>query len=340
MMFDYPLFIYILGIEFLILVVLIFSLAFHRSLFYILNIFYRKRKKILSDYFFTLIDQKLNIDLNNFPGKKRWRRELLEVAESYNLKIKGEDWEKTKKEISTHFLIQYARKWARSFSWKKRNFAARVFNLFPFQEDEEMILKLMNDPEFIVRSPASSAAISLQSEKGIHKALYSIAHDEGYSFYFYQDLLVQNPDKVFEKVIEFAKDPDIHGGALRVLGSHTWSKPIPFLKDDLESPDPVIRRLGYKVLLNNEYQNRQEYFIKGLLDADEEVVLQSIRGIALYDITPHLQKLKEFLENRSWTIRLASARALMKEGKEGPQILKNETNATAREVAKYVMDFG
>lgn len=311
----------------------------HRITAHSMNRKSKERRKIISDYIFQLLqERKLPGDLP-YPGKKKWKRELLKVLEGFDLKIKEELWEGIKKEMSSLYLIYFARKWQSKGAWRKRSFSARVFAIAPFVEDEEIMVKMMNDPEFIVKNPASLAAIRLGSERGIHKALYAIAHEEGYIHFFYQDLLLQNPSSVFEKVLEFAKDPSLMSACLQVLSTTTWSKPIPFLKDTLESPDPFIRSLAYKILLRNEIQDRLAFFEKGLSDADEGVKTASLEGITYYPMEPYFGKLTESLKDSSWPIRYAAAKALKKAGEEGMKILNSQKEGLSFQAAQYVQVF-
>lgn len=338
-MIDYSFFYQVLFIEATLLTLVLAFITLHRIDSAFFQRLSKKRTAKISEYIHSLLEKKIDYDEKAFKKKRVWKKELLEVLESFDSKIQGEFWNEVKKKHIFLFLIQKARKKVHSFFWRKRNFSARVFALFPFPEDEESIMRLMNDPEFIVLGPASLAGIRLESERAIHKALYAIANALGYIQFFYRDLLTYNASSAFSKLLEFAKDPLLHKAVLDVLSSSSWPAPIPFLKEDLASSSADIRRLALKTLARNLLPDGVQYFEKALNDADDGVLLAALQGINQYPSSQAIPKLKKLMNHHSWQIRTAAARVLKKMGEEGIQFLNSLQEGPGKEAAKYVMEF-
>lgn len=336
-MINYPIFLYILAGELFVLIIVVGLIAIHRLRTFFFQTKAKRRKKILTDYIFSLVEGKKEPSDIPYPGKPSWDKQLLQVLESFDAKIKGVEWLKIRFLLAKEHLIPKAVRYAKKSSWIKRNFAARAFAMAPLEEHLQLIVALAKDKEFIVQGPASLALISTATDLGIHKALYAIAHEQGYERYFYEDLLLYKPDEVIQKVVEFAKDPDLHKACLQVLAHKSWSIKIPFLKDDLTSVDPKMRRLGFAVLLNNEFEDREKHFQMGLMDADEEVIHLCLQGICNYPVEPVIPRLQELINHPSWKVRLAAARALKKAGEH---LLQSQAGELAKEAVQYVAEFG
>src|SRR3990167_7741304 len=100
--------------------------------------------------------------------------ELLQVVESFEHRLNAEEWQILKKEIVDHSLRPKAKKLATSRNWQKRALAARIFRPAPTLQEEDLLLLLIQDPSFFVRSFAAAAALSIASPRLIHACIEQI----------------------------------------------------------------------------------------------------------------------------------------------------------------------
>lgn len=307
-----PLVIWVVAAQILIILIFILLMGSHRLFVAQLEKVRRKRRELLKNYLFSLIEQNHLPKMQVYPGKPSWRKELVQELEGFDQKISSEFFNKIKIDLIQTYLLRFARKFIKSFSWKKRHLAARIFALSPMQEDEAFILYLMNDPEFPIKSTASLAAARLGSEQGIHKILYALVHEEGYSHFFYQDLLLFYPHSVFERLLEFAKDPDLRLGCLEVFAKISWPKPIPFLQEDLHSDKLTRRRLAFQVLRYNETENKQDYLKQGLKETDPEILKACLVAVEFMPIDPFIEEIQKLLLSPSWPIKIEAAKLALK----------------------------
>jgi len=270
---------------------------------------------------------------------------LLLVLESFNHRLKGEEWEKLKYKLVSQYLLKVARKRVSSFSWRRRNFAARVFALLPLQKDERSILSLLNDSVFLVKSTASLAAVRLSSEEGIHQILKYMASAYGYSRCFYRDILLQGSLQTFtliQNIASHTKDPSIHLACLDVFSGQTTPISLPFLLKDLQSKDPQILLAALKILSRTLLKNAKAIFLSFLKDPREEIRVEAAAGLKAFVDTSSLKALEKSLADPSWKVRLQVARSLKEMGKKGEAILRRQNikkNQTTYEIAKYALDF-
>lgn len=271
---------------------------------------------------------------------------LLGVLEAFNHRLSGGDWEKLKKEIVSGALLSRARRRAKSRFWRRRIFAARVFALAPFLEDEPLILSLVTDPIFLVRSTASLAAVLLESKKGIELTLQAMARQEnGYAHYYYRDILLQASPGAFIHMAKIAlesKDLSLHLACLEVFSGKTIPCPLPFLEEDLKSSNPQLLLASLKVLARNPILNTESIYQSALLHVNPLIRAEAASGLKAYRTPQTLALLEQTLKDTAWQVRLQAATSLREMGTEGEVILKRQdakTDKKAQEVAQYALDF-
>ncbi len=236
---------------------------------------------------------------------------LLETLEQYDRRIEGDEWGIVKNELADKYLLPVARNWFRSWFWVRRNFAARVFALAPLFRDEFLILVLVDDRSFLVRSIASAACIKLESRKGVLKTLENMNREPGYGRYFYLDLLSQGSDQIFRWVAEIGEAiPELCVVSLEVFSLKTARVPIPFLQTSLKNSNPQIRIAALKVAIRNPQYGSVELFIECLDDPDEKIRVLGAKGLGNYSDQKSYLGLVKGGEDSSWVVRLECARSL------------------------------
>ena len=270
---------------------------------------------------------------------------LLSELELADRRYKGNTWDSLKNEVSQIYLMPRARKYCQSIFWINRNFSARCFALTPFTQDEKKILKLLNDSVFLVRSLAVVATIKLELKEGILKILHLMGQEQGYSRYFYKDMLVNNASlKVLNWIKEFAnceKDPQIHLSCLEVLAGKSINISEDFLNRDLDSNDKTLQLAALKVFVNNPQTNSAKILLKYMNDMDPHIRAQAALGLQYILTKEALEKLEKALCDESWMVRQQAGWSLKKMGKAGLDILRRqtETNKEAYESAQYALKF-
>ncbi|PIS02236.1 MAG: hypothetical protein COT85_06805 [Chlamydiae bacterium CG10_big_fil_rev_8_21_14_0_10_42_34] len=335
-----PLLINFLAAEVSILLFLIIVILIHRLILYFKVKFSRKRNAILSQFFLNLLEKNTPFDINNYPGKKSWKKLTLEIFEAFDRRLKGDEWVSLKNKACEVLLLDTARKWAKSIFWLKRNFAARVFAIYCLPIDEPLILKLMDDHKFLIRSPASLAAIHLESSHGVEKILHAISDEYGFAQFFYRDALLSGSTKVLEIMTQLATNPILHKTILDILGSKSWGKTILFLKNDLISSDPEIHYLALRALIRNLLPDSYPYFHAAATNENPKIRAVGIEGLSLFLGENPWEVLEKALQDPVWAVRVEAGKTLKSGGEKGLEILKRQENPIAKEAANYALVFG
>jgi hypothetical protein len=336
----YPFLISLLVVELFILFALFIAIVFHRFFQFSTSAIKKKRTAKLTDYFLHLVEKKGLFDLKTYPGKMGWHKITLQVLEAFNHRLEGGEWTTVLHSACEALLLKRARKWAKSIFWNKKNFAARAFALYSLPSDEPLILKLMDDKRFLIRSPASLAAIRLGSQMGVEKVLLAMSKEPGYAQFHYRDILLQESQKVFQQLVEGAAKEELHKAALDVLGAKSWGGMVPFLQMDLGSPRADIRALALRVLIRNPLPDSLSYFEKSVKDPDPKVRIMALQGLNLFPSEESWGILENGLSDPVWEVGVEAGKALKNRGVRGEQILKNQPSKLAAEVAHYALQFG
>lgn len=336
----------VLAIEITILILVLFSITFGRIWRYFKDHYDRNQKKklskIITDWLLGKTDYQSNVNLLKIFSKKN----LLLQIENFNSLYKGEEWDSLKRKITEQYFLPIARKWYGHRSWKKRNYAARCFALSPLKEDKNKIFSLAEDSEFLVSSIGAIAAIQLNDKQAVSIVLNNMSKSWGYARAYFRDVFLE-PDniRIFDWIEEIAastEDVSIHLACLEALSGKSITISYPFLKRDLESPNPLIRLAAVKIYAHNPQENSAGILLKCLDDPDENIRVQAAFGLQFHESKECLEKLEQTLSDTSWPVRLEAATTLEKFGQTGWEILRRqvpEKNINAYEVAKYVLRF-
>ncbi len=336
----FSLLIWMLAAEVLIVIALFVGISLHRTYTALLTQTRAQRTALLGYYFLSLLEEKKPYEPHPLFARSGWRKSLLEVLESYNRRLKGDEWSQVREAAVEDLLLPRARRWARSLFWRRRNFAARTFALCPRAADEAPILNLMRDSHFLVRSVASLAAVRLEDRTGIELILRAMSAEPGYALYFYRDVLLQGSRNVFVLVVELASQPALHLACLDLLAAQSWGIPIPFLKDDLVSPHPRTRHLALKILIRNPLPDSAPVFLQAASDPDPYVRATAMNGLLLFPSDETLVVLEKGLSDPIWDVRVEAGRTLKRRGEQGLAILARQTTEPAHSAAHYAQVFG
>ena len=334
----------ILSLELIILIMLLLSLIFRRIFASIIK---KRERNIIQ-----LIDQEIFNSFEQLPFNPRIPifkstppKSLFRILENFNRRYNIPNWIKIRNAISTLYLLPIARKKAYSYFWTNRNFSARCFNICPRQEDTKIILKLLDDPVFLVNSIAAIAAIKLEIKEGITKIVELMSRDTTQSQCLYRDIILQNSsDPIFLWIIELAdntKDLHIHLACLDLLSNKSIVIDHPFLRQDLESEHPHVRLAALKVFARNPQSDSQQILLSHLTDKDDDMRKQAASGLQLFPSSQVIEQLNITLSDPLWDVRFAAALSLKNMGIDGIEVLLKQTESTplAFEAAQYAFQF-
>jgi HEAT repeat protein len=251
---------------------------------------------------------------------------LLKELESFSRRFKSEEWDKIRQQIAVNYLLPKARKHVHSLDWLKRNFAARSFALAPLKMDIALILKLVDDPVFLVRSRAALAAHKIQDRDLIYKLIVHMSDEPGYAHYYFRDLLLElESTKVLEWIEEFGLKETKRFtkiACLDLLSEKSHALTTPLLKEALASEDPLIRYYGIKVYARNPQTESRKILLEALKDPQEDIREEATRGLQYQEGDDVVEALKKGLDDPSWKVKVGAVRSLMKHGNKGARVLE------------------
>lgn len=244
-----------------------------------------KEKKIISQILIDGLEGRKNI--TQTVNKLRVDKcNLLSQLIAFDLCFKGDEWDVIKNAVSHRYLLPKARKSFNSMFWKNRMFSARSFFLTPCLEDGGLILKLLEDPVFLVRSRAAFAAVRLQRKEFIEKVLQKMSAEEGYAHYFYRDILLENSsEQLFTWVQEIliSAPPPLQLACLEILMGKYFPLALTDLTAQLNSEDPEIHLAAIKVLAHNPQKNSSEILRHALKDPDDRCRAVAAQGLENFE---------------------------------------------------------
>ena len=344
---DFNFLFIILAAELIILMLLIFALVFVKVRDYYADKREKYAQQTISLLFLETLEkvedvQPLEVALKPFAND----RILLYQVENFERRFKGGEWDKIKKAVSEIFLLPKARKFYSSPTLSQKNFAARAFALCPFQDDLPKILSLLNDDSFLIRAIAASAAIELEDFAAVDKILFFMSQQEGYTHFFYRDLLVNkssiNVLKYIEEVAEKNKDLAIHLCCLEVLSRKSLIITRHFLTKDLHSADEKIRLAAVRLYAHNLQKESPVVLSLCIEDSYPQIRMEAAIGLRHFLSGSALKLLEKALSDKEWEVRLQAGLSLKNMGKLGQQILDNQSpegNQVAYDTAQYVSHF-
>jgi len=270
---------------------------------------------------------------------------LLSVLEEFERKFSGKNWNKLKASIFSSCLAGRARKYASSRFWKKRNFSARCFALSPFLRDMEIILKLMDDPVFIVRGIVATAAVTHENKEGIYKIIKQMSRSNGYAYHFYRDLLIKGSQRVFQWIEEFAAietDTDFHLACLDVFEAVYFRLTKLDIKKDLNSKDERVHLAALNLLLHNPQPYSMKVISHEMSDQNSHFRSEATMGLEHFLTSKSLRRLRGALKDSDTKVRMSAAATLKKSGDKGLRILRDQNprmDKKAYEAAQFALKF-
>jgi len=342
---SHKIILFLLSVELVILIVLLLLIVLER----IINSLREKNdlaanKKIL-ELIIEHVEEKKQFDPKGDWEKIKSQEQLLNQMELFDKRLSGNEWDSLKKNIARAFLLPYARKLVKNHEWTKRMLAARCFALSPLPEDQADMFSLIDDPVFLIRRTAASAAMKLDNKEAIIKIIHRLSQEFLYTRFFYRDILLHEKSmpilKWIEEIASTEKDETIHITCLDLLADESFDGDFPFLAADMKSENPKIRLAAIKVHESNPQTNSSQVLVNSLQDPEEEIRAHAALGLQNFATKENIKHLQAALSDQSWLVRSQAAKSLKIIGENGIEILKKqnpELDPSAYEAAQYALE--
>lgn len=305
-----------------------------------------QKKRMVANILIDMMVSKIEIEEGILQLRKFSKLLLLRQMRLFNQRFNDSDWMLIKEKIAKSYLLPAARQLAGSNSSKKRNFAANCFSLVPLAEDNKFILKLLDDPIFLVSSIAAQAAMKLEIRTSFYKILLLMSRSEGFTYCYYRDLLIDNMTirnfAFLQKIAAQNLDPAVHLACLHLLISRRLSFSATFLKRDIKSSNPAIRMAALKIFVRYPQHSFFNLFLECTKSSDPDIRIEGIKGIEFFPSPIVYFELTKMLSDNNWQVRLQASKSLKLLAPEGEAILRAQDpgiDLKAYEVAQYVLNF-
>lgn len=280
--------------------------------------------------------------------KKKWKSweisMFLTTLERFDQRFLGDSWNKIKEKLLDQYFLTNARLWVNKRSWVKRNFSARIFALHPKPKDIDAILRLMDDPVFLVRRAAIRAAIKSHNKDVFLEVIKRMSQEEGYPYIFYRDLLIRGSEQTLKWIEEFSlsESVQIHLVCLDILSSAFIELSRLPLEIEFHTSGQKTRLGIAKIYAHNLQPTSPQILLEALEDSDAEVRAVAALGLENFATPEIFGKLTSALRDENLKVRTNAALSLKEMGKHGMSILmlqEPSKDGIAYEAAQYALKF-
>ncbi len=313
--------------------------------------FFYKRKDIwsrnikgeISSTISEAIIQNKPIKKFSLPSNLTKFKNLIEVLEDFDRRLTDPEWNEIKNKILDNFLLPQAKQKASSWSWSKRQLAARCYLLNPSKAPEKDLTALLNDPKFLVRLVAAVSITKIHNRSLFYAVIQKMSEEKSLARFSYRDALIQCDAEKFEWIEELLKSkpsPPIATICLDLLSERVMHNVLPTVIAYVYDKDHSCRLFAIKALQNFSSEESIEVLVNCLKDKSWEIRAEALKVLSALHATKIIQKVKPLLDDPIWFVRLQAALALKNLGSEGIKILsdqKKEEHPEAFEISKYVL---
>lgn len=270
-------------------------------------------------------------------------RNFIEVLEEFDQRFNDAHWIEVKNGIISTYLLKQAESYANSSYWYKRQLAARCYLLSPQYASEDILSKLLQDKNYLVRIPAAICITKTSYKKLFYEMIKQMSQEHHLSQFPYRDALIQIDQERYEWIEALlASDPNpaISAICLDILSTRYSHNLFSQVARFLNSPNRECRLKAVEALGNIPSQESIQLLVSHLHDTDFQIRESSIIGLEKLYAIKELPKIGELLNDPIWSVRLQAAKTLKALGKEGLEILGMQNRQKvpkAYEIAQYVL---
>lgn len=270
-------------------------------------------------------------------------RNLVETLEKYNHLFSDDRWQEIKTKIVATYLLPHVDSYASSFSWVKRQLAARALLLCPTLAKESTLAKLLDDKKYLVRVAAAVCITKTPYKDLFYKMIDKMSQETSLSQFPYRDAIIQCDQEKFHWIASLLKNnpnKDVAAVCLDVLSTRSSEDDFHLIKPFVNDPNTQCQILAIKALGNIPNNESTEILIDHLDDSDWKIRSEAIISLQKLYATQAIPKLTPLLNDTIWWVRLQAALALKNFGKPGLEILASqnkEKTPHAYEIAQYTL---
>lgn len=295
----------------------------------------------------TIIEEYLvhekNLNDLMIPKKLLQYRNVVEVLEKFDQRFNDQRWLEIKEKINSTYLLPRAPKFASSYSWVKRQLAARSLLLSPHLANEAVIGQLLQDKRYLVRVAAAVCATKMSSQELFFRVIKMMSEESSLAQFPYRDALIQVSEEKFTwmtSLLSQTTDNSIRAICLDILTTRYSPNLFSLVKPYVNSESRACRLLAIKALGSIHSEEAIEILIGHLDDSEWEIRAESVIGIQKLYVTRTIPKLKMMLNDSVWWVRLQAALALKNFGQQGLDVLTSqdlEKEPNAHKIAQYIL---
>lgn len=295
--------------------------------------------KIIESYLFSA----KSLDHIEIPKDLQQFRNLVETLENYDHLFSDQRWYDIKEKIIATYLMPRIGSYANSYSWLKRQLAARCLLLCPKLAEEKLLEKLLNDKRYLVRVAAAVCITETSYKNLFFEMIQKMSKETSLSQFPYRDALIQvSPEKYewIESLLSSKPNKEISAICLDILSTRYSGNLFPLVQPYVNDSDSTCRTLAIKALGNIPNNESIELLINRLDDSDWNIRAEAILSLQKLYATQAIPKLKILLSDPVWWVRLQAALTLKAFGKDGINVLSTqskEKEPLAYEIAQYTL---
>lgn len=305
------------------------------------------RRKLIQEQISSIIQTALlneqPLESIIIPDKFCQFRNLVEVLEKFDQRFNDKRWTDIKEFIVSTYLGSKIENYTSSFSWFKRQLAARACLLCPHKAEENILKKLLDDSRYLVRVTAAVCITQTDYRHLFYEVLQKMSHETALSQFPYRDALMQiNQEKYqwLELLLKEETDPAIVAICLDILTTRYTRNMLDIVKPFVNVENRVCRTLAIKALGNIPSSESIQLLKSHLIDSDWEIRAECLIGLQKLYAIQTIPEIRYLLNDPVWWVRLQAALALKNFGKQGIDVLNSQEvnqEPLAHEIAQYTL---
>ncbi|MFI0435391.1 MAG: HEAT repeat domain-containing protein [Parachlamydiaceae bacterium] len=306
-----------------------------------------KHRLYVQDKISTMIEQFLlqdkNVEELVIPRTMRQCRNLIEVLEKFDQRFIDERWLEIKEKINSTYLLPLAPAYASSFSWVKRQFAARSSLLSPRLANPAVIGQLLEDKRYLVRVAAAVCVTQMSSQELFFRVIHMMSEETPLAQFPYRDALIEVSEEKYgwiTSLLSTTTDDKIRAICLDILPLRYSPHLFALIQPFVTSGHRPCRLLAIKGIATINSEEAIEMLIRHLEDSEWEVRAESAIGLRQLHVIRAIPNLKERLNDPVWWVRLQAALALKNLGEPGVNVLLSkelDLYPHAAQIARYAL---
>lgn len=292
----------------------------------------------------AFLDQKSSCDIGVLKTSSS-KEALLMVLEECQKNFRGESCRALKYFLCSKHLDSYKKKYSKNKSWAKRTFVARCVRLHPELSDQDVIIEMLRDRSFFVRSLACEAAVKLKSDRAILAVLNAMQREKRSSLYMYRSIFnTESSSNILENILKIYNSLGyndlLRRESLELLITFPFVGLPETIVVDLKSHNAGTREAAFRLLEKNGSDKDFNWFKEASTDVSWVVRRSVERGLGRLLSKEKYEILSTLLQDCVWDVRVESAQSLFYSGNEGIEILKKQDkdlNPVGYDVSRYVL---